>query len=100
MLRIWKMASRVLTWPSRSRSALGSVLPSRVRRRAPSATRHSRTQLIGGHDPLPLLFQDGRLAIQGVDVLHFLIEPFIRPWVQPIAHLVRFEITVFKSLAA
>lgn len=52
-------------------------------------------QFISGQDSLPLLGQNWRLAVQGVDILHFLVEAFIGHGIQPIAHQMRFEIAVF-----
>ena len=52
-------------------------------------------QFVGAHDPFTLLGQFRCLAIQGVDVFYLLIEVFIKDLVQPIAHLVRFEIGIF-----
>jgi hypothetical protein len=39
------------------------------------------------------------LAIQGIDVLHFLIKVLVKDWRQPIAYLMRFELTIFLRVS-
>ncbi|MFQ6102107.1 MAG: hypothetical protein ACE5OS_12860, partial [Anaerolineae bacterium] len=52
-------------------------------------------QFIGTQDVFAFLGQFRGLAIQGVDVFNLLVELIIGDWRQPIAHLVRFEISIF-----
>ena len=52
-------------------------------------------QLIGAQRPFSLLDSLWCLAIHGVDVLYLLIKVLIRDWIQPIAHLMGFEIGLF-----
>ncbi|MFQ6101582.1 MAG: hypothetical protein ACE5OS_10175, partial [Anaerolineae bacterium] len=55
-------------------------------------------QFIGTQDAFAFLGQFRGLAIQGIDVFNLLVELIIGDWRQPIAHLVRFEISIFLSL--